>query len=73
MSNPWLKKNPFLSLWLSGANAVAGAARGKVTAEINRQTKAASAAVVKEFTAASPAPAQPAKPAKRAAAVRKRR
>jgi hypothetical protein len=28
MRNPWLKKNPILSLWLSGANAMAGAARG---------------------------------------------
>jgi len=24
--NPWLKKNPFMSMWLSGANAVAGSA-----------------------------------------------
>jgi hypothetical protein len=23
MKNPWMKKNPFLSMWLSGANAVA--------------------------------------------------
>ena len=28
MKNPWLKKNPLMSLWLSGANKVAGAARG---------------------------------------------
>ena len=52
MSNPWLKKNPFMSMWLSSANAVAGAARGRVTAELNRQAKAASAAVVKEFVTA---------------------
>jgi len=26
MSNPWLKKNPLMSIWMSGANAVTGAA-----------------------------------------------
>ncbi|QAU35184.1 hypothetical protein [Janthinobacterium sp. 17J80-10] len=38
MKNPWTKKNPFLSMWLSGANAVAGAARSRATAEARRQT-----------------------------------
>lgn len=37
MKNPWLKKNPLLSMWLSGANAVAGTARGRVMAESRRQ------------------------------------
>ena len=37
MSNPWLKKNPFMSAWLSGANKVAGSVRGKATAEAKRQ------------------------------------
>ncbi len=41
MSNPWLKKNPFMSMWLSGANSVAGSMRGKVTAEAKRQTRTA--------------------------------
>ena len=41
MKNPWGKKNPFLSMWLSGANAIAGAARGRATAEARRQTSAA--------------------------------
>ena len=40
MRNPWLKKNPFMSLWLSGANSVMGAARGRVTAEARRQSAA---------------------------------
>jgi hypothetical protein len=41
MKNPWTKKNPFLSMWLSGANSVAGAARGRASAEAKRQgTKA---------------------------------
>ncbi|MFP3552352.1 hypothetical protein SB861_16755 [Paraburkholderia sp. SIMBA_049] len=38
MKNPWLKKNPFLSMWLSGANAVAGSARGRVAAAAKRET-----------------------------------
>jgi hypothetical protein len=37
MKNPWTKKNPFLSMWLSGANALTGAARGRATAEGKRQ------------------------------------
>jgi len=32
MSNPWLKKNPFMSLWLSTANRMAGSLRGQATA-----------------------------------------
>lgn len=39
MKNPWLKKNPMLSMWLSGANAVAGAARSRVTAEGKRRPR----------------------------------
>jgi hypothetical protein len=38
MSNPWLKKNPLMSMWLSGANSVAHAARGKIGAEVDRQS-----------------------------------
>ena len=37
MKNPWLKKNPFLSMWMSGANAVLGAARSRAAAEGKRQ------------------------------------
>jgi len=40
MTNPWLKKNPWLSVWLSGANAVLGSARGRATAEARRQAAA---------------------------------
>jgi hypothetical protein len=29
MTNPWIKKNPFLSMWLSGVNAVGSAARSQ--------------------------------------------
>lgn len=37
VANPWMKKNPALSLFLSGANAWAGAARGVLTKEARRQ------------------------------------
>ena len=38
MKNPWVKKNPFLSMWLSGANAIIGATRGRATAQAKRQS-----------------------------------
>jgi len=38
MTNPWLKKNPFLSMWLSGANTVASSARGRIASEAKRQS-----------------------------------
>lgn len=41
MKHPRAGKNPFLSMWLSGANAVAGAARGRASAEAKRQAAAA--------------------------------
>jgi hypothetical protein len=41
LSNPWLKKNPFMSMWLSGANAVASSVRGHANAQAKRQTTAA--------------------------------
>jgi hypothetical protein len=37
MRNPWIKKNPLMSMWLSGANAVMGSARSRATAEGKRQ------------------------------------
>jgi hypothetical protein len=37
MANPWLKKNPFMSMWLSAANAAAGSVRGQATAQAKRQ------------------------------------
>ena len=39
--NPWGKRNPYLSMWLSGANALLGKTRSQVTASARRQTKAA--------------------------------
>ncbi|NMG76252.1 hypothetical protein [Aromatoleum diolicum] len=41
MSNPWLKKNPLMSMWLSAANRIAGTMRGQATAQAKRQISAA--------------------------------
>ncbi len=41
MANPWLKKNPFMSMWLSEANRVAAAMRGQASAQIKRQINTA--------------------------------
>ncbi|HWL83184.1 MAG TPA: hypothetical protein VNR89_19715 [Roseomonas sp.] len=40
MTNPWTKKNPLMSLWLSGANAWAGATRNFWAAEAGRHQAA---------------------------------
>jgi hypothetical protein len=41
MPNPWLKKNPFMSMWLSGANSVAGSLRGQAAGQAKRQAASA--------------------------------
>lgn len=48
MANPWTRKNPALSAFLSGANAWAGAARGLWTKEARRQQGAAMASGAKQ-------------------------
>ncbi|APT57296.1 hypothetical protein BKE38_07720 [Pseudoroseomonas deserti] len=50
MANPWTKKNPFLSIMLSGANAWAGAARGIMTGQAKRQQAAATRQSAKQVT-----------------------
>jgi hypothetical protein len=40
MKNPWAKKNPFMSLWSSGANTVVGAARGRAKVATKRDVVA---------------------------------
>lgn len=40
MKNPWMKKNPLMSIWMSGANAVLGSARSYAAAQAKRQTAA---------------------------------
>ena len=49
MSNPWMQKNPWLSMWLSAANSVAGAARGYASAEIQRQMTVAQAEMTRQM------------------------
>lgn len=41
MAQPWLKKNPFMSLWLSGANAVTGSLRGRAVGQAKREAATA--------------------------------
>ena len=50
MRNPWLKKNPFMSMWLSGANAVLGSARVRATAEGKRQAASMMSNGAKQMT-----------------------
>jgi hypothetical protein len=38
--NPWLKKNPLMSMWLSAASSAVGSARSRATAEATRHTAA---------------------------------
>jgi hypothetical protein len=61
MGNPWTKKNPFMSMWLSSANSIIGSAHGKATAEIKRQAATAQA----DATRWSGKPAAPAPRKKR--------
>ena len=53
MKNPWTKKNPYMSMWLSGANKMISSARGPATAavkrEVNKATSAATATGVDQI------------------------
>ena len=66
MTQPWLKKNPFMSLWLSTANRMAGSMRGAATAQVKRQVKAALTGATNEniklWSAAVAAPAPRTRP-----------
>ena len=48
MPSTWLKSNPFMSMWLSAANRIAGSLRGHATAQAKRQVSAAVTAVSKQ-------------------------
>ena len=48
MQNPWLKKNPLMSMWLSAANSMANTMRAHATVQIIRQTTAAVTKVINE-------------------------
>lgn len=49
MGNPWTKKNPFMSMWLSSANSMMGSARGQATAEVKRQAAHAQAEATRQI------------------------
>lgn len=49
MSNPWLKKNPFMSIWLSEANRMASSMRGQAAAQAKRQMNQMTKESVKQF------------------------
>jgi hypothetical protein len=75
MSNPWTKKNPLMSMWLSAANRSLGSARGQVTRAARRQVGAAQAEAARQvvdFWTGKPVKLA-AKPVKRAAKPAARR
>ena len=37
MTNPWLARNPYMSMWLSVANTTAAHQRSAINAELGRQ------------------------------------
>ncbi len=49
MSNPWLKKNPFMSMWLTAANQATGSARGQATGAAKRQVAATQAEATRQI------------------------
>jgi hypothetical protein len=69
MRNPFLAKNPFMSVWLSSANKVAGSARGQAAAATKRQVASVQAEAAKQvldfWTGKSAAPARKAAGKKR--------
>lgn len=69
MKNPWTKKNPLLSMWLSGANAVAGSARSRASAAAKRQSTSMMNEGIKQmtnfWTGALTTPAKPRKKKRR--------
>jgi hypothetical protein len=64
VANPWTKKHPFLSMWLSGVNAMAGKVRGPATAAVSRQRVAASRQVARLWTDVWLKPVKPKRPRK---------
>lgn len=64
VTNPWLKKNPLLSIWLSGANRAAGSLRGRAANGAKRHAAAVTSTVSRQifdFWTGGLAPRAPAK------------
>lgn len=61
MKNPWISKNPWMSLWLSGANAALGHGRGQAAAAQTRQARLAQQAAqdIASFWLSAMLPAAP--------------
>jgi len=49
MANPWTKKNPFMSMWLSSANSAMGSARAQATAATKRNVASAQAEMTSQI------------------------
>lgn len=49
MSNPWTKKNPLMSMWLSAANSAMGTARGQAMGAAKRQAATTQADAAKQI------------------------
>ena len=49
MGNPWTKKNPFMSMWLSAANSAMGSARAQAAAATKRQVAATQADTARQI------------------------
>ena len=49
MKNLFTARNPYMAMWLSGANAATGAARGRMAAETRKQTQAVSSEAAKQI------------------------
>ena len=49
MANPWTKKNPFMSMWLSSANSILGSARAQASTATKRQAAATQAEATRQI------------------------
>ena len=49
MANPWLKKNPFMSMWLTTANRAASGARQQAVRAARLQVAAAQTEVLRQM------------------------
>jgi len=64
VTNPWLKKNPFMSMWLSAFNTVAGSVQGHAMQQAKRQAASSATRATKTVFDAWTAGVKPT-PAKR--------
>lgn len=49
LANPWTKKNPWLSMWLSAANRSVGTVQGHTQAAVRRQAATAQTNAVRQI------------------------